>query len=149
MTSLKLISLFSLGIIAGGMIAVQSVLNASLGERAGNLGAVLLLTLVSTGILIILILFFPSTGIFSRLPGISEWYLYLGGILGVGILAAPILLVPKIGTTSTVVAIILGQTLLALIIDHFGLFASPKVEVTLMRLLGIVLVAVGAYLVGR
>jgi len=67
----------------------------------------------------------------------------------VAILAAPIYLVPKIGTTSTLIAIVLGQSLIALVIDHFGLFASPKIEINLARGIGVLLVAGGAYLVGR
>ena len=47
------------------------------------------------------------------------------------------------------IAIVLGQSLIALVIDHFGLFASPKIEINLARGVGVLLVAVGAYLVGR
>lgn len=43
----------------------------------------------------------------------------------------------------------LGQSLFALIIDHFGLFASPRIEINLMRVLGVLLFATGAYLVGK
>jgi len=146
---LRLILLSGLGIVAGGLIAIQSVLNSSLGQRIGNLGTVLVLTFLSAILLIVLIFFFPSTSNFRNLPGISEWYLYIGGFLGVAILAAPIYLVPKIGTTSTLIAIVLGQSLIALVIDHFGLFASPKIEINLARGIGVLLVAGGAYLVGR
>jgi uncharacterized membrane protein YdcZ (DUF606 family) len=38
---------------------------------------------------------------------------------------------------------------MALLIDHFGIFASPKIEVTLTRVLGIALVAFGAFLVSK
>jgi transporter family-2 protein len=138
-----------LGIVAGGLIAIQSVLNSSLGQRIGNLGTVLVLTFISAILLIVLISFFPSTSNFRNLPGISEWYLYIGGFLGVAILAAPIYLIPRIGTTSTLIAIVLGQSLIALAIDHFGLFASPKIEINLARGVGVLLVSVGAYLVGR
>jgi len=149
MLSSKVLLLSGIGVIAGGLIAIQSVLNASLGQRAGNLGAVLLLTFVSTGGLILLIIGFPSTASFKNLPGFSEWFLYLGGILGIAILAAPILLVPRIGTTTTLITIILGQTIMALLIDQFGMFASPKVEISIARVIGVILVAAGAYLVGR
>jgi transporter family-2 protein len=67
----------------------------------------------------------------------------------VAILAIPIYLIPRIGTTSTLIAIVLGQSLIALVIDHFGLLASPKIEINLARGVGVFLVAVGAYLVGR
>lgn len=149
MPSIKLILLSGVGVIAGGLIAIQSVLNSSLGQRNGTFGSVLILTVVSMGVLIVLILIFPTTSDLRSLPGFSEWYLYLGGILGVAILAAPIYLVPRIGTTSTLLAIVLGQSLFALVIDHFGLFASPKIEVNLTRALGVLLVAFGAFLVSK
>lgn len=148
MSSLRLILLSGLGIVAGGLIAIQSVLNSNLGQRIGNFGAVLVLTFISAILLIALILLIPSTSNLRNLPGISEWYLYIGGFLGVAILAAPIYLVPRIGTTSTLIAIILGQSIIALVMDHFGLFASPKIEINLARGIGVFLVAVGAYLVG-
>ncbi len=149
MSSLRLILLSGVGIVAGGLIAIQSVLNSSLGQRIGNLGAVLVLTFISAIVLIVLIFFFPATSNFKNLPDTSEWYLYIGGFLGVAILAAPIYLVPRIGTTSTLIAIVLGQSLIALVIDHFGLFASPKIEIDLARGIGVLLVAFGAYLVGK
>ena len=91
-------------------MAIQSVLNSSLGQRTGNFSSVILLTFISAIFLIILIVLFPASANFRDLPGISEWYLYVGGVLGIVILAAPIYLVPRIGTTSTLMAIILGQS---------------------------------------
>jgi hypothetical protein len=62
-----------LGVIAGGMIALQSVLSSSLGLRVGNIGSGLVLTLVSVGTLLIMIAVFPSMADFSNLPGRAEW----------------------------------------------------------------------------
>lgn len=149
MLSLRPLLLSGIGIFAGGLIAVQSVLNATLGQRIGNLGSVLVITLSSTILLVAVIFLVPSASNFRELPDLSEWPLYMGGIIGVAILAASISLVPRIGTTSTLIAMVLGQSLIALGIDHFGLFASPKIEINLARGVGLLLVAVGAYLVGR
>ncbi|UCF62345.1 MAG: DMT family transporter [Anaerolineaceae bacterium] len=146
MNTTSTLMLYGLGAIAGGMIAIQSLLNATLGQRLGNLGSVLVLTIISIIALAVLILVFPNTADLRKLPSFSEWYLYVGGVLGVAILAAPIFLVPRIGTSSTLVAIVLGQMVMALLIDHFGIFVSPKIEVTLTRVLGI---ALGAFLVGK
>ena len=144
-----MILLSGLGILAGGLIAIQSVLNSSMGERLGNFGSVFVLSFVSAITLVVLLFFTPVNFSLSDLPGFSEWYLYVGGVLGIAIVAAPIFLVPRIGTTSTLIAIVLGQSLLALLIDHFGLFASPKIEINFARGIGVLLVAIGAYLVGK
>jgi bacterial/archaeal transporter family-2 protein len=140
---------FGLAILAGAMIAIQSVLNAALGEKTGHLGSVLILTLVSVSVLLILIRLFPSTADLRQLPGLSQWYLYLGGILGIAILAAPIFLIPRIGATATLSGLVVGQLLLAVLIDHFGAFNVQRVEIDLTRLFGVVLLALGAYLITK
>ncbi len=144
---MKLLILFAIGILAGSLITLQSVLNAALGQKTGNLGSVLVLTCVSILVLLLLILLFPSTANFKHIPSISEWYLYIGGVLGVGILAAPIFLIPRIGATSTLTTLVVGQLFLALLIDHFGLFQFPRIEISVTRVLGIVCLIFGAFLI--
>ena len=144
---MRFLTFFSIGVIAGSMITIQSVLNSALGKKTGNLGSVLVLTIVSILLLVLLIFMLPSAANLRNIPGLSEWYLYLGGILGVAILAAPIFLIPRIGATSTLTALVIGQLFLALIIDHFGLFSFPKVEINLIRVVGILLLVAGAFLI--
>jgi bacterial/archaeal transporter family-2 protein len=137
------------GVIAGCCIAVQSVLNATLSTRIGSLGSLLVITLITLTVLILLILAAPETARLNALPPIREAHLYFGGVLGVLILASIIVLVPRIGTTSTLVAIVLGQLAMAVWIDHFGLLASPRVVAGLPRLVGLGLVLLGTLLVTR
>lgn len=138
--------LFGMRILAGAMIAIQRALNATLGERLGNLGSVLVLTMVSIAVLVMRVVLFPSTARFAAIPRFDEWYLCAGGALGVVILAAPIFLVPRIGATSTLVAIVMGRLSMALLVDPFGLFSSPTIVASPRRMIG---VALGAFLVGR
>jgi len=130
-------------------MAVQSALNATLAQRTGTLLSMVVLALMGTAMLLLILLVFPSEADFRALPGLSHWYLYVGGFLGLAILAAPILLVPRIGTASTLVSIVFGQLLLAILLDHFGFLGLPKVEVSPTRLLGALFAAIGAFLVVR
>jgi hypothetical protein len=66
-TNLRIIFLSGLGVVAGGMIALQSVLSSSLGVRVGNLGSIFLLTLVNFVILVVLIIVIPALQIFKTL----------------------------------------------------------------------------------
>lgn len=144
---MKFFILFSVGMLAGSMITIQSVLNSALGKKTGNLGSVLVLTIVSISVLLVLIPLIPGSANFKGIPGWSEWYLYAGGVLGIVILAAPIFLIPRIGATSTLTALVLGQLVLALVMDQFGLFGIPKIEITLTRVIGLILLIVGALLI--
>ena len=146
---MRFFAFFLLGLLAGSMITIQSVLNSVLGKRIENFGAVLVLTVVSISVLLVLILLFPTTANLRKMPGLSEWYLYLGGVLGIVILAAPIFLIPKIGATSTLTAFVMGQLVLALLIDHFGLFSFPKIEINWLRLIGVLFVVAGAVFIGK
>src|SRR5260221_749635 len=106
--SVRLLVFFLIGTGAGALITVQSVLNAALGKRTGSLGSVLLLTLVSIALLIPLVLLIPGTADLRQLPGPSQWYVYAGGLLGIAILATPIVLMPRIGPTATFTALVAG-----------------------------------------
>ncbi len=145
--SARLLALFAIGIAAGALVAIQSVLNAALGKRAGDLGSLFVLASISAVAVLPLLLVFPSAANFRNLPGPSQWYLYLGGLIGLLIVAAPIFLVPRIGATATLTAVVVGQLALAVVIDHFGLLGVPRNELTITRILGVVILALGTLLI--
>jgi transporter family-2 protein len=138
-----------LAVLAGSLITLQSVLNSALGEKTGHLGSVFILTLVAIFVLLALIRLFPGTADLRHLPGLSQWYLYAGGILGIVILATPIFLIPKLGATATLTGLVVGQLLLAILIDHFGAFNVQRVEIDLTRVFGVLVLALGAYLITK
>ena len=146
---MRMLGLFIAGAAAGGLIAVQSVLNAALGKRTGDLGSIFIVTLVSIVVVVPLLFLFPGSANLHGLPGPSQWYLYLGGAIGILIIAAPIVLVPRIGATATLTALVVGQLTLAVIIDQFGLLGVPRSALSTPRILGVAFLALGTLLVVR
>ncbi len=144
---MKLAMLFLGGVFAGSLITIQNILNAALGRKTGSLGSVLVVTLVSAAAVLPFILTFPKTATWKGLPGAGEWYLYLGGVFGIAILATSIFLTPRVGATTTLTALVMGQLLVAVVIDHFGLFDFPRIEISLARLAGVALLVLGAVLI--
>jgi transporter family-2 protein len=53
---------------------------------------------------------------------------------------------PRIGVTATIAIVIAGNLVSAALIDRFGLFGVERVGVTWPRVLGFVLLALGAAL---
>jgi transporter family-2 protein len=146
---MRVLGLFVAGVAVGGLIAVQSVINAALGKRLGDLGSIFIVTLVSVTVALPLVLLIPGAASLRSLPGLSQWYLYLGGIIGILIVGAPILLIPRIGATITLTALVAGQLALAVVIDHFGLLGVPRSEITPTRVLGVAVLALGTLLIVR
>jgi len=144
---MKFFALFSLGLLAGALITVQSIFNSALGQRDGYLGTMITINIISLVIVVTLIFLFPQTANLRQLPGASEWYLYLSAAMGVFIVLVPIVLVPQIGATALITALVVGQLLLALVVDQFGLFNSPRIEVTIPRVIGALLLVAGTMLI--
>lgn len=53
---------------------------------------------------------------------------------------------PYLGAALTTIASMLGQMLMALIIDQFGLLGIPKNKITFLKTIGIVLIIIGIIL---
>ena len=139
-----------LAIVAGGMLPVQGVVNSQLGRVLDN---VVLATLISfiVGSLTLLLVFLLrnnwSTG--SSLQGLRDVppVLYIGGALGAIYVTAVAALIPKIGVANTMIAVILGQVLLSLLLDHLGVLGIEVREISWLRILGASLVVSGLVLV--
>src|SRR5699024_10155935 len=71
------------------------------------------------------------------------FWLWIGGLLGVIYLTSNILLFPKLGSVQTVIMPILGQIIMGLIIDNFGLFGSLVQPLNWSRIVGAILVVIG------
>ncbi|MCS3902047.1 transporter family-2 protein [Methylohalomonas lacus] len=87
----------------------------------------------------------PAAESLRKIP----WYLFFGGMLGVLFVTGSLLAVPQIGGTAFLAAMLTGQMAGAVILDHFGFFDVPVQSVSLTRLGGLLLLALGVYLVQR
>ena len=83
-------------------------------------------------------------------PGATlPWWIWPGGVMGVCFVLGNILLFPRLGAVQTVVLPILGQVVMGLIIDRFGLFGAPLIGVTLPCIAGALVVFIGIVVVLR
>ncbi|MCV5991508.1 DMT family transporter, partial [Escherichia coli] len=58
-----------------------------------------------------------------------------------------IFMIPKLGATTVLALMVVGQMLLSLMLDHYGLLGIPVYPVTGIRLLGFVLLVHGVVLI--
>lgn len=78
-----------------------------------------------------------------------EVYKYAGGVLGAFFVTVYIFSVPQIGSANVFALVIAGQLLMGLIYDHFGLLGFPQNSINLTKVLGVLLLIVGAYLINK
>jgi transporter family-2 protein len=142
---------FLLAVSAGAAVSVQAVINGSLGAQLNN--SMLAATIsFGVGFVVALMILIFSGGLTEAttlsLKGISP-LLYTGGVLGVLYVTSVLFLVPKIGVGSTIILVIAGQLLVSVLIDHFSLLGVTSRALDGPRILGLLLVVAGAYLVIR
>lgn len=138
---------FGLAFCAGALLPIQAGMNARLREVLGSpFRASLVSFLVGTLVLLVLALLLRGG---PAEPRQAPWWAWLGGVLGATLLTVTLILVPRLGAAALFAAVVAGQLSMATLIDHFGLVGYPALPVSASRLLGLVLLAVGALLVLR
>lgn len=144
------ILLLLLALVAGAMMPTQAATNnkMSLVTDSPILAAFLSFAVGTVALFICVIASGTSMTNFAAIkeaPAIA----WVGGLLGAFFVTSAVILVPRIGVAMTFSAMIAGQMLLTLIIDHFGLLGVEVRPVSWTRLAGIVLITGGVILVRR
>ena len=136
-----------LTLLAGFGIPIMASLN-------GGLGAKLESPALATTILLVVGLFMatvyllttegiPATFYLSGTP----WYLYFGGFFVVFYILSITWVVPHFGISNAISFVLLGQLIAMSIIDHFGLLGATQYSLGAQRIVGLMLMAAGVFLV--
>ena len=139
-----------LAVLTGGLVAFQGPINSQLARLLSHpLQAAFISFSVGTITMLLATLVFksgfpPMKQVLS-IPKI----LLIGGMLGSIYIIANILFIPRIGVFNMLVSVLVGQVLVSLIVDHFGLFGLESQKLNLNRLLGAGLVIAGIVVINK
>jgi transporter family-2 protein len=144
MNSLLLLGLM---ICSGIAVALQPSINGRLAQKTGVLESSCISFTVGA-----LALFFMALlmgrGSFRGM-GDASWWEFAGGFLGAFFVTMTIIVIPRLGTSSAMAAVIASQLITGLILDHFGFLGFRQIPFDAKRGIGMVLLLVGAGLVFR
>ena len=140
----------SLALVAGLAGSVQVAVMGRFGARIGSFEALaanlLFSTLLAIAVLLVLRQSLAGFGEALRSPW---WYWVGGGGMGVVVVLSITVVTPKIGAAATIGLLIAGQLAMGVLIDRYGWFGVEQVPLSWPRLLGVLLLAVGALLALR
>ena len=140
--------LFFLLMFCGGiMIAVQPSINARLAQRVGAFESSMLSFAIGT-LALLLVVLAVGKGSLRGVAGASWWELS-GGFLGAFFVTSTIVVVPRLGTSAAMAAVIAAQLTTGLLLDHFGAFGLRQLPLDGKRILGAILLMAGAALIFR
>lgn len=142
---------FLLVFTAGIGVTLQLGVNSQLRQAVGNPALSALVSfLVGTSALLIYVVATAKNTLptLETFRGIA-WWKYAGGMLGVFYITTVIIAAPRIGAANVMALTIAGQLLAALVCDHFGWIGFSVQPVNIYRVLGVLLILAGVYLMQR
>jgi len=136
-------------LFAGIGIPIMAALNAGLGTKlqSSALAAAILFCVAMVASLTYLLLVEGIPTSFSA-PS-TPFYFYLGGLFVVFYVLSVTWIAPRFGIGNAVAFVLLGQLISMATIDQFGLVGAPQTTLTLPRLMGLLFMAIGVFLVVR
>jgi len=131
-------------VIAGVAGSVQVAVMSKLGERVGVFGALAWAT--SLAALLAIALMLVARGSFGELTAAARQpvWLWSGALMSIIIVLAITVAGSRIGVIATVSILLAGQFAAGAAIDRWGLFGADRIGVGSVRIIGIVLLGIGA-----
>jgi bacterial/archaeal transporter family-2 protein len=131
---------------AGAMLPIQFGINAQLAAWVGgSLRAAFVSFLVGAASLFLAVL--ATARGWPERAGDAPWWVWTGGLLGAFYVLGSIVTAPKVGATTLVALILAGQAIASLLVDHFGWVGFEEHPISVLRVVGILLLAGGVALV--
>lgn len=139
---------FIVTLVAGGLVALQPPANSALAKHVGDLAAAFVSLVISTAIIAVLLL---ATGQPGRLSGLTSFKLEyaVGGLAGATVVLVSLIAVTRLGAGGLVTVLVAAQVLISVLADRFALYDLPRVDITAVRVIGLMLVIGGTVLVTR
>jgi transporter family-2 protein len=135
--------------VVGGVVVTQGPLNSQLSRTVGGLHASVIALGVSFLALLTLAALTDGLGGLRRI-GDAPWHVVIGGGLAGALYVGSIVwTVRALGVGGLTAVTIAGQLGLAIVIDHFGWLGVERSPVTVAKVSGVLLLALGTWLVIR
>ena len=134
--------------VAGGMaIGLQTLFSGALGHRVGIMESVFIVHVGGLFLAGIILLFMRGGNLIAwrNVP----WYVLGAGFIGVAIIASVSYAVPRLGLANTLTLAIISQLTLGAILDHFGWLGAVQHPLDPPRVIGMLIMFAGTWLLLR
>lgn len=142
-----LIPIIIVGLLSGVAVGLQSPLASMITQRLGVLESIFIIHIGGALLILIplVVLRGGNLGNWRSLP----WYALGAGAMGLVVVSGISFMIPRVGVAASITLIIAGQLVLSAVLDHYGLFGVSIRHMDVPRLLGLLVVFVGAWLTVR
>ena len=138
-----------LALLSGFCLAIQPAVNGHLGIGiSSGIQAALISFLIGTILLIAInVILKQMRNVKKAFQKKAPWWFYMGGFLGALYVFFALVITPEIGTGAFVIFVLIGQMIVSLLIDNYGLLRSRVRKVSMIQIIGLIVMLIGAGIV--
>src|SRR5512140_2723335 len=136
-----------IGTLGGIAVGLQGPIATQMGKRVGGVSSSFVVHV--SGAVLSGALLLTRGGEEMRNWRSLSWYMLLSGGFGVVLYLTINHTMPRLGATTALALIIIGQLAMGILVDHFGLFGVAIRQLDGWRAAGLLLLVAGGYLVVR
>jgi bacterial/archaeal transporter family-2 protein len=143
----NLFLVLAVGLAGGVAVGLQGPLTSMMSERLGTMESIFIVHLggaILAG-LPLLVVRGGNLGAWRSVP----WYALAAGALGLVVLGGVSYTIPRIGVATTVTLIVVAELITGALLDHFGLLGATVRVLDPARVIGILVLLVGTWLIMR
>ncbi|MFS0654934.1 DMT family transporter [Bacillus sp. 179-C3.3 HS] len=130
-----------LAITAGALVSLQTIFNRQVNEHTGSWSTTTLVLGMGFIASLMMGLLLEGTGMF-QLRHMQAWY-WVSGAIGVGVVICLVQGIKHLGPTYGIAIVLISQLGCALLFDSLGWLGLEKVEFSLTKLLGVLVIVAG------
>jgi transporter family-2 protein len=138
--------LVAIALVGGMAVTLQGQFMGQMDRNIGTAESVFItygIGAVFAGFMMLLLKGGALSTAFTAVPS----YTLISGILGLIIIASIGYTVPRLGVTTALTLVLVGQYFLAALVDNNGWFGTPIREIGFKQISGLLVILAGAYLV--
>ena len=140
----------TIGFVFGFCPPLQTTINSTLGQQVHSsfLASLISFATGTLALFILTLIFHRSLKVHKQHAqhGRLRPFYFIGGFLGMIFVTMNIILMPHLGAAVTTIVGMLGQMLMGVIIDQFGLLGTPRNTITVRKVLGLIAIMIGIIL---
>jgi len=139
-----------MALVSGAILPVQATINFRMSKQVGGpvVSAFVSFAVGTIGLLVYLVCT-KQFSIRQIIAQPSPWWIWIGGLLGAVYVSSVVVLVPRLGVALAFSLIIAGQMVMAIIFDHFGWLGLAVKEISVGKIIGVLLLVAGVVLVRK
>jgi len=135
--------------VAGTFLPMQAGLNSRLGKSIESPVYASMISFITGAFAVLIYILITKQHVSWAGLKTAPAYTWIAGALGAFYVTTVILAFPRIGPALTFGLVVLGQMVIAVLLDHFNILVAQQHNINIWRILGVILIVGGVIIIRK